>query len=78
MSKFFKSARNVVAVGLAVTGAALAHAADYTTPALAVDAINGAAASTTTAYLGWVTLGVGTLLVGTAVWALRKGIALKK
>jgi len=25
-----------------------------------------------------VTLGVGTLLVGTAVWALRKGIALKK
>jgi len=78
MSKFFKSGRKVVAAGLAVTGAVLAHAADYASPAAAVTAIDGAAATTTTAYLAWVTLGVGTLLVGAAVWAFRKGIALKK
>jgi len=63
---------------LAIGSAALAHAADYETTTAAVNALSGAAASTTTNYLGWTTLGVGAVLVGTAVWAVRKGIALRK
>jgi len=78
MSKFFNTARKVAFVAVAGASGVIVHAADYATPAAAVLAIDGAAATTTTAYLGWVTLGVGTLLVGAAVWAFRKGIALKK
>jgi len=70
--------KKFIVVSLAVAGATLAMAADYATPALAVEALEDAAAATTTNYLGWTTLGVGAVLVGTAVWAVRKGIALRK
>jgi len=70
--------KKFIAVSLAVAGATLAMAADYATPAAAVTALSDAAADTTTNYLGWTTLGVGAVLVGTAVWAVRKGIALRK
>jgi len=67
----------LASVGSLFLGLAV-HAADYATPSAAVTALEDAAASTTTNYLGWTTLGVGAVLVGTAVWAVRKGIALRK
>lgn len=70
--------KNIKMLVLAGLSGVAAFAADYATPAAAVTALEGAAASTTSNYLGWVTLGVGAILIGTAVWAVRKGISLRK
>lgn len=56
----------------------LALAQAPTTPAGVVTLLEGAAASTTTSYVGYAALAAGATLVGLAVWALRKGISLRK
>jgi len=68
----------LVMLALFAMFASIGVAADYATVTAAVAALDGAAATTTTSYLSWVTLGVGAILVGVAVWAIRKGLSLRK
>lgn len=49
-----------------------------TTPDGIVTLLEGGAASTTTSYVAYAALGAGVVLVGLAVWAVRKGISLRK
>lgn len=74
-----KNVRRFALIGATlVLGAVAAHAQAPTTPDGVVTLLEGGAASTTTSYVGYAALAAGATLVGLAVWALRKGISLRK
>jgi len=74
-----KNARRlVIGSALLVITSAVALAQAPTTPDGVVTLLEAGAASTTTSYVGYAALGAGAVLVGLAVWAVRKGISLRK
>lgn len=66
-----------VALGVALLKPAAAHAADPTSVAEAVTAVQALPATMTTTYIAAVVIGIGILTIGLVVYVLRRGVKLR-